>query len=145
MLFRNEESGLKLDVVNYEFPADAGDPGSDDRNWLVLRCTWTREDGLILKDSVSCLLTYELQEMTAGLKVVKAGLKARYESDFSEPYFMLSADAEGETFHVFVSFTLPNTMEDEDVAELECDLTAAEMTALIDELDALCKKFPDRP
>ena len=144
MLFRNEESGLKLDIVNYEFPADAGAPGSDDRNWLVLRCTWTREDGLIQKDSVSCLLTYELQEMTAGLKVVKAGLKARYESDFSEPYFMLSADAEGETFHVFVSFTLPNTMEDEDVAELECDLTAEEMTALIDELDGLCKKFPDR-
>ena len=144
MLFRTEESGLKLDVVNYEFPADAGDLGSDDRNWLVLRCTWEREDGLILKDSVSCLLTYELQEMTAGLKVVKAGLKARYESDFSEPYFMLSADAEGETFHVFVSFTLPNTMEDEDVAELECDLTAEEMTALIDELDGLCKKFPDR-
>jgi len=144
MLFRTEESGLKLDVVNYEFPADAGDLGSDDRNWLVLRCTWEREDGLILKDSVSCLLTYELQEMTAGLKVVKAGLKQRYESDFSEPYFMLSADAEGETFHVFVSFTLPNTMEDEDVAELECDLTAEEMTALIDELDGLCKKFPDR-
>jgi len=43
-----------------------------------------------------------------------------------------------------VSFTLPNTMEDEDVAELECDLTAEEMTALIDELDGLCKKFPDR-
>lgn len=144
MLFRNEESGLKLDIVNYEFPADAGAPGSDDRNWLVLRCTWEREDGLILKDSVSCLLTYELQEMTAGLKVVKAGLKQRYESEFSEPYFMLSADAEGETFHVFVSFTLPNTMEDEDVAELECDLTAEEMTALIDELDGLCKKFPDR-
>ena len=88
MLFRNEESSLRLDVVNYEFPAGAGDPGSDDRNWLVLRCTWEREDGLILKDSVSCLLTYELQEMTAGLKVVKAGLKQRYESEFSEPYFM---------------------------------------------------------
>lgn len=144
MLFRNEESSLKLDVVNYEFPADAGAPGSDDRNWLVLRCTWQREDGLILKDSVSCLLTFELQEMTAGLKVVKAGLKQRYESDFSEPYFMLSADAEGETFQFFVSFTLPNTMEDEDVAELYADLSMAEMTALVDELDALCKKFPDR-
>ena len=145
MLFRNEESSLRLDVVNYEFPAGAGDPGSDDRNWLVLRCTWEREDSLILKDSVSCLLTYELQEMTAGLKVVKAGLKQRYESEFSEPYFMLSADAEGDGFRFFVSFTLPNTMEDEDVAELECDMTMAEMTALIEELDGLCKKFPDRP
>jgi len=145
MLFQNDEASLKLDIANYEFPADAGDPGSDDRNWLVLRCTWVNEDGLILKDSSSCLLTYELQEMTAGLKVVKAGLKQRYESDFAEPYFMLSADAEGEGFRMFVSFTLPNTMEDEDVAELECEMTAAEMTALIEELDGLCKKFPDRP
>ena len=145
MLFRNEEASLKLDIVNYELPADGGAPDSDDRNWLVLRCTWVNEDGRILKDSNSCLLTYELQEMTAGLKVVKAGLKQRYESDFSEPYFMLSADAEGETFRFFVSFTLPNTMEDEDVAELFADMTMEEMTALIEELDALCKKFPDRP
>ena len=36
MLFRNEESSLRLDIVNYEFPPDGGDPTSDDRNWLVL-------------------------------------------------------------------------------------------------------------
>ena len=35
MLFRNEESSLRLDIVNYEFPPDGGDPTSDDRNWLV--------------------------------------------------------------------------------------------------------------
>ena len=144
MLFQNDEASLKLDIANYEFPADAGDPGSDDRNWLVLRCTWVNEDGLILKDSSSCLLTYELQEMTAGLKVVKAGLKQRYESTFLEPYFMLSADAVEDGFRFFVSFTLPNTMEDEDVAELYAHMTMAEMTALIDELDGLCRKFPDR-
>ena len=144
MLFRNDEASLKLEVMNYELPADGGAPDSDDRNWLVLRCTWINEDGRILKDSNSCLLTYELQEMTAGLKVLKAGLKQRYESDFSEPYFMLSADAEGEEFRFFVSFTLPNTMEDEDVAELEVMMTSAELTALIDELDGLCKKYPDR-
>ena len=144
MLFRNEESSLKLDIVNYELPADGGAPDSDDRNWLVLRCTWINEDGRILKDSNSCLLTYELQEMTAGLKVVKAGLKERYESDFSEPYFMLSADAVEDGFRFFVSFTLPNTMEDEDVAELYADMTEEEMAALVAELDGLCKKFPDR-
>ena len=144
MLFRNEEASLKLEIINYEFPPDGGDPSSDDRNWLVLRATWINEDGLIIKDSNSCLLTYELQEMTAGLKVLKAGLKQRYESEFLEPYFMLSAEAEGEGYRFFVSFTLPNTMEDEEVAELYADMTAAEMTALIEELDRLCKKFPDR-
>lgn len=144
MLFKNEEASLKLDVVNYELPYGGGDPTSDDRNWLVLRATWINEDGLLIKDTNSCLLTYELQEMTAGLKVVNAGLKDRYESTFQEPYFMLSADAEGEGFRFFVSFTLPNTMEDEDVAELYATMSKAEMKALIEELDALCKKYPDR-
>ena len=51
MLFRNEESSLRLDIVNYEFPPDGGDPTSDDRNWLVLRATWNKEDGDVVKDS----------------------------------------------------------------------------------------------
>lgn len=144
MLFKNDAESLKLEIVSYELPADGGDPTSDDRNWLVMRCTWINEDGRLLKDTNSCLLTYELQEMTAGLKVVKAGLKQRYESEFAEPYFMLSAEDLGGAYRMFVSFTLPNTMEDDDVAELYADMTKEELQALIAELDALCGKFPDR-
>ena len=144
MLFKNEEASLKLDIVNYEFPADGGDPDSDDRNWLVLRATWTQEDGNVLKDSNSCLLTYELREMTAGLKVLNAGIKSEYASAFVEPYFELAAQADGEEFQVDVSFFLPNTMDGDDTAELTCAMTKADMTDLIDELDKLCAKFPDR-
>ena len=144
MLFKNEEASLKLDIVNYEFPADGGDPDSDDRNWLVLRATWTQEDGNVLKDSNSCLLTYELREMTAGLKVLNAGIKSEYASAFVEPYFELAAQADGEEFQVDVSFFLPNTMDGDDTAELTCTMTKADMTALIDELDKLCDKYPDR-
>ena len=144
MLFKNEEASLKLDIVNYEFPADAGDPTSDDRNWLVLRCTWINEEGGVVKDSNSCLLTYELKEMTAGLKVLNAGIKDAYESEFAEPYFALSARTAGEGFRVSVSFFLPNTMDGDDTAEVEADMTKADMAALIAELDQLCAKYPDR-
>ena len=144
MLFKNEEASLKLDIVNYEFPADGGDPDSDDRNWLVLRATWTQEDGNVVKDSNSCLLTYELREMTAGLKVLNAGIKSEYASAFVEPYFELAAQADGDDFQVDVSFFLPNTMDGDDTAELTCTMTKADMTALIDELDKLCAKYPDR-
>jgi hypothetical protein len=144
MLFQEETASLKLDIVNYELPADGGDPNSDDRNWLVLRCTWVKEDGDIIKDSNSCLLTYELQEMTAGLKVLNAGIRDTYESDFTEPYFSLSAQAVGESFQVDVSFFLPNTMDGDDTAELRCSMSKAELIALIDELDRLCARFPDR-
>ena len=87
MLFRNEESSLRLDIVNYEFPPDGGDPTSDDRNWLVLRATWNKEDGDVVKDSNSCLLTHELQSMSAGLKVLKAGIRDVCVSDFQENFY----------------------------------------------------------
>lgn len=145
MLFQGEKNSLKLDVFNYELPADGGDPTSDDRNWLILRATYVDEDGDITKDSNSCLLTYELQEMTAGLKVLDAGIRDRYESSFTEPYFTLTAQAEGEGFLVEVSFYLPNTMDGDDTAEVTAHFSKADMRALLDELDKLCKKFPDRP
>lgn len=144
MLFKNDESSLQLDVYAYEFPPDGGDPTSDDRNWLVLRCTWTNEDGEVVKDSNSCLLTYELREMTAGLKVLNAGIKDAYESGFVEPYFEVAAQADGEEFLVDVSFYLPNIMDGDDTAEIEARMTKADLTALIDELDKLCEKYPDR-
>ena len=144
MLFQNEDVSVKLEVLRYEFPADGGDPGSDDRNWLVMRCTYT-DDGLIIKDTNSCLLTYELREMTGGLKVLQGGLKDAYASNFVEPYFELAAERSGEgEYQVSVSFSLVNTMEDVDMAEVECVMTDADMKALLAELDVLCEKFPDR-
>ena len=144
MLFKNDEVSLKLEILRYEFPADGGQYDTDDRNWLVMRGTYT-EDGLIIKDTNSCLLTYELREMTASLKVVRAGIKESYQSEFAEPYFMLSAAPAGAgKYAVWVSFALPNTMEDVDVAEVDCVMQDTELAALIEELDALCERFPDR-
>lgn len=144
MLFKNDSESLQLDIVNYEFPADGGAPGSDDRNWLVLRATWKTEDGIV-KDTNSCLLTYELREMTAGLKVLNAGIREYYESLFAEPYFSVVGQlTERDTVALEVTFYLPNTMEGDETAEIECEMTHEEMKELIGELDKLCAKFPDR-
>ena len=144
MLFKNQDSSLKLDIAGYEFPQGGGDPASDDQNWLVLRCTWADGDGNLRKDSNSCLLTYELQELTGGLKVLNAGIKHVYHSNFVEPWFTLDAMPEGEGFRVDVSFVLPNTMDGDDTAELSCFLSRDEMKDLIHELDLACAKFPER-
>ena len=144
MLFRNDEASLQLDIVNYEFPY--ADPGSEDSQWLVLRATWNKEDGDVVKDSNSCLLTHELQSMTAGLKVLKAGIRDVYVSDFQEDfYFSIAAQAAGEgRFDMAVSFYLPNTMDGDDTAEIACTMDESQMSELIGELDRLCEKFPDR-
>ena len=83
--------------------------------------------------------------MTDGLKVLNAGIKDHYERSFVEPYFEAAAQAEGDdAIRVAVSFFLPNTMDGEDTAEVECVMTHTEMKTLLDELDKLCEKFPDR-
>ena len=86
----------------------------------------------------------ELRELAAGLKVLNAGIKDSYASDFVDPYFEVAAQAEGEDFRVDVSFYLPNTMDGDDTAQVEAVMTKAEMKELIAELDSLCEKFPDR-
>ena len=83
-------------------------------------------------------MTYELQEMTAGLKVLHAGIRNSYESSFLEPYFLLAADAEEDGYRVQVSFFLPNTMDGDDTAEVSCHMSSQEMGDLIAELDKLC-------
>lgn len=144
MLFQNDEASLRLDVVNYEFPPDGGAADSDDRNWLVLRCTWVDEVGSVRKDSNSCLLTYELRELAAGLKVLRAGIREEYHSDFVEPYFRLDAWKADEGFRIQVLFVLPNTMDGDDTAEIECVVTEEQLRALVEELDRLGEKYPDR-
>lgn len=144
MLLKNEDTSLKLEFVNYEFP-EAG-AGSDqfDRNWLLLRCTWVDEEGYTHKDSNACLLAQELAGMNAGLKVLLAGIKDRYDSDFIEPDFTLSAWAEGENFRVSATFYLPSTMDGDDTAEVDCTLTGPELKAAIEDLDKACARFPER-
>ena len=145
MRFENELESLELLITRYELPEGEYDPDGDDKNSLVLRCSWRDVDGDLHKDSNACLLTYELQEMTTGLKVLCAGVKQVYESDFLSPYFSLSGVAEGEDrFRLWVSFYLPDTMDGNDTAELEVTMSKSELKAIVEELDRMCAKFPDR-
>lgn len=142
--FENSDAKLDLTVTSYEL-SDTYGASPEALNWLVMRATF-QEDDVFIKDSNSCIQTFELKEMTAGLKVLSAGLKDRYESDFAEPFFLLQAwkKADTEGFVMAVSFTLPNTMDGNDVAELEAEVTAQELKNMIAELDLYCAKFPER-
>ena len=144
MLLKSENASLKLEFVNYEFPEAGAGTDEYDRNWLLLRCTWVDEEGYTHKDSNACLLAQELAGMNAGLKVLLAGIKDRYDSDFIEPDFTLSAWADGDGFRASASFYLPNTMDGDDTAEVDCTLTGPELKAVIEDLDKACVRFPER-
>ena len=132
MLLKNENASIRLDFVSYEFPETEYGMDEYDKNWLQLRCTWVDEDGYTHKDSNACLLAQELAGMNAGLK------------DFISSDLSLFAWAEGELFRVYISFYLPNTMDGDDTAELNCTLTGPELKALIEDLDQACARFPER-
>ena len=100
MLLKNENASIRLDFVSYEFPETEYGMDEYDKNWLQLRCTWVDEDGYTHKDSNACLLAQELAGMNAGLKVLAAGIKDRYDSDFISSDLSLFAWAEGELFRV---------------------------------------------
>ena len=143
MLFQGEDSSLELTVAGYELQDPDG--SGDEKNWLVLRCTWHREDGSVRKDSCGCIRTYELTALNAGLKVLRAGLRNRFESELQEPWFTLQMAAlPGERFSFAVSFYLPNTMDGEDTAEVEGEMSPEELRGITEELDRACRKYPDR-
>lgn len=143
MLFQNNDASLTLTVTGYEF-RDGGIAGTNDNNWLIVKGVY-KEDDLLIVDRTSCLLTEELQEMSTGLKILVAGIKPVYESDFSEPFFIFSAECTGEnSYLVSVSFALPNTMEDIDTADLEVTMNGKQLQELIAELDRTAEKFPVR-
>ena len=143
LLLKNETASLRLDIVNYEFSEVEYGMDEYDRNWLLLRCTWT-EDGEIHKDSNDCLLAQELTELAAGLKVLAAGIKDRYDSDFIASGMTFSAWAEEDGFGAMMTFYLPNTMDGDDTAEVVSHLTAQELKEFIAEPDKDCAKFPER-
>ena len=43
LLLKNETASLRLDIVNYEFSEVEYGMDEYDRNWLLLRCTWTED------------------------------------------------------------------------------------------------------
>jgi hypothetical protein len=144
MLFKNEMSNLQLMISNYEFSKEECVEGSDDLNWLVMRGSYTR-DGQLLSDSVSCLLTKELRDMTAALKKLLSGEIDRYQSEFIESYFeMVAFTLEDDKFSMNVAFELPRYYDTEGASIIKTVMTRQELQELVDELGVLCKKYRDR-
>lgn len=139
MVFKNDEESLKLEVAAYEFP----DGVDEDANWLVLKGTYTDSEGNVTIDRNSCLTTSELQELTAGLKVLLAGIKGLYESEFTEPYFELTVEqVEEDVYQAAVAFTMLNAPEDWDTVELELTASKADLKDWISDLEQAEKRFP---
>ncbi len=147
MIFSGGEKTLKLQVLGYEFPELSGKgPEYDfDANWLVLRGTYTNEEGETAIFTRGCVLTYELTALAAELKVVAAGLKSGFRSDFEEPVLFMEVDAAAEgNFLMKVSFVMDLDDADLDAESVEMTVSADELKALAEEVQEFARRFPEK-
>ncbi len=147
MIFKDGEKTLKLQVLGYEFPElnGKGAEYSFEANWLVLRGTYTNEDGETAIFTKGCVLTYELTALAAELKVLAAGLKNGFISDFEEPVLFMEVDAVEEgNFRVKVSFVMDMDDADLEPESIEMTMTAEEVKALAAEVQELADHYPEK-
>ena len=140
MLFETEEESLRIEVASYEAPHGR----EADADWLVLKGTYTA-DGETAVDRNACLTTSELRALCAGLKVVAAGIRDSYESDFLAQDFTLSVVRTGEDgFRAYVTFAMLGADVDFDTAELDVRCDTATLKGWIGALEAAEMRFPER-
>ena len=139
MIFTDGEKTLKLQILGYEFPelSGKGSEYSFEANWLVLRGTYTNEDGETAIFTKGCVLTYELTAL--------AGLKNGFVSDFEEPVLFMQVDAAEEcNFRMKVSFVMDMDEADIEPDSIEMMMTAEEVKTLAGEVQELADRYPEK-
>lgn len=146
MKFVNENRSLTIDVVGYEFPdrVGGGEEYDYDANWLILRGVYS--DGQVESSfENSCILTCELQALSAGLKLMSAGVQDMYQSEFNDPYFEVTAELIGlNRYLVYASFAMLVAPDKWKNFGVECFLSEEDLKALIADIDSMNRAFPEK-
>lgn len=146
MKFANGERSLSIRVLDYEFPecTGAGEEYDYDANWLVLEGVY--RDGKSERSfQNSCLLTTELQQLAAGLKLLLSGVQDVYQSEFTEPYFEVTAELIGiDQYLLYAGFAMLVSEEKWQSFGTECFLSGEGLKALIAEIEAESRAWPEK-
>ena len=131
---------LELDVLGYEFPDAEGD--YFDANWLNVGIAY--DDGNLSFHQIdSCLLAFELEELTETLDAILEGRETGTATDFMEPYLTLSVTRKGEGFDVQIRFVYDTGSPWKEVCVcLEMD--SRELRKMNDSLKEMYARFPRR-
>ena len=138
--FNENNKRLKLSILGYEFPGGKGD--MYDVNWLVVGVAY--DDGsLSFRQKDSCLLSYELEELTEALDGIVEGRETGTIQTFMEPYLSFAVTGVGELYAVQIRFVYDTSGQWKAVGVCQgMDLRAlAEMNA---ELKRMSARFSRR-
>ena len=131
---------LELDVLGYEFPDAEGD--YFDANWLNVGIRY--DDGsLSFRQIDSCLLAFELAELTETLNAILEGREAGTASDFMEPYLTFAVTRAAEIYAVEVRFVYDTGSPWKEVSVCQ-EMDRRELAELNDGLKKMYARFPRR-
>ncbi len=131
---------LELDILGYEFPDAEGD--YFDANWLNVGIRY--DDGnLYFRQIDSCLLAFELAELTETLDAILEGRETGTATDFMEPYLTLSVTRMGEGFDVQIRFVYDTGSPWKEVCVCQA-MDRRELREMNDGLKEMYARFPRR-
>ena len=144
MRFANKDKALTLSVTAYEFPEQEakGEDFNYDANWLVLHGEYA-EGGSIRSFDNSCLLTTELQSISAALKLIIGNVQDSFQSEFVDPYFELFIEAlDASRFMVYASFAMLVSEDKWQDFGVESIMNIEELKALSEDVEQAVRAFP---
>lgn len=144
MRFLNKDRSLTLSVVAYEFPERDGkaEDFDYDANWLVLHGEYA-EGGSVRSFDNSCLLTTELQSISAALKLIIGNVQDNFQSEFVDPYFELTIEALDATrFMVYASFAMLVSEDKWQNFGVESIISLQDLKTLSEDVEQAVKAFP---
>ena len=131
---------LELDVLGYEFPDAKGD--YYDANWLNVGIRY--DDGsLSFRQVDSCLLAFELEELTETLDVILEGRESGTITDFMEPYLTFAVTRTEETYAVQLRFVYDTDGPWKEVSVCQ-GMDRRELQKMNDALKEMYQRFPRR-
>ena len=131
---------LELDILGYEFPDAEGD--YFDANWLNVGIRY-EDGGLSFRQIDSCLLAFELEELTETLDAILDGRETGTATDFMEPYLTLSVTRMGESYDVQARFVYDTGSPWKEVCVCQ-EMDRRELKEMNDGLKGMYARFPRR-
>lgn len=139
------ETQLSISIDSYQYKYLESKPGEFDydANWLNIAVTYTDAG----KDQLSvdpCLLTTELNQVTAEFERIVEGEEISYISDFLEPYLTIAFSRDKNRIAVIIHYVFDTTDGIWKTWKVTQSLSMGEAYAMLDELKRMTEMYPER-
>ena len=141
--FTEENKHLEFHVLGYEFPEKGKKGDTYDANWLVVQIDY-QDDQLTFSEKDTCLLSFELQDLTESIDDVLVGKETGLLMTFMEPYLTFAITQVGEVYAVQIRFvydTSDGLWKDVYISQ---EMTLDELTNMNNGFKDLYKTYPYR-